>query len=115
VCCMIKASLQIDDHAQLLLVILSTELAIAPDFIVASMRDRSPVNEVAKRAIKVLYNKMMNLGCFSHTLNHVGELMKTPILDSFIQAWIGLFLHSANFMSTMEESNRTVPTFIFCY
>ena len=102
---LLSKSMTGEECAQLLLVILSTELAISPDFIVAAMRDRSSVNEVAVRAIKVLYNKMMNVGCFSHTLDRVGERMKTPILDSFIHAWIGLFSRSAK--SRLLWKNQT--------
>lgn len=51
-------------------------------------------HEVAIKTIKVLYNKMMTVGCFSHTIDHVGKRMKTPLLDSFMQAWIGLFSRS---------------------
>ena len=32
----------------------------------------------------MLYNNMMDVGCFSHTLDHVGENMNTPILEEFI-------------------------------
>ncbi len=37
---------------------------------------------------------MMDVGCFAHTLDHVGENMQTPILEEFIKAWISLFAHS---------------------
>ena len=37
---------------------------------------------------------MIDIGCFSHTLDHVGENMNTPILDDFMKHWISLFSHS---------------------
>ena len=33
-------------------------------------------------------------GCFSQTIDHVGERFCTPMLDEFISAWILLFSHS---------------------
>ena len=55
------------------------------------MRDRASVNEVAMRTIKVVYNELLDVGCFSHTFNHVGERMNTPILHDFCNAGIALF------------------------
>ena len=45
-------------------------------------------------SIKVVYNQLLDVGCFSHTLGHVGERMNTPILHDFCKAWIGLFSRS---------------------
>ena len=70
---------------------LSTELSIIPDMIVAAMRDRASINDVAMRTVLVVYNHLMDVPCFSHTLNHVGEGMNTPILDDFTKVWISLF------------------------
>ena len=52
---------------------------------IASMRS---VNDVAMRTVKVLYNQLIDIGCFSHTLDHVGEIMSTPLLDDFVTAWV---------------------------
>ena len=73
---------------------ISTELSISPELLVAAMRDRARVNDVAMRTISVIYNNMMDVKCFSHTLDRVGDKMTTPILDDFIKGWISLFTHS---------------------
>ena len=52
------------------------------------MHDRTSVNEVAMRTVKVIYHNLFDI---SHTLDHVGENMRTPILDDFFKAWIGMF------------------------
>lgn len=83
-----------DELAQQIVVVLSTELGIAPHCIVAAMRDRASINDVAMRTIKVLYNQLIDVSCFSHTLDHVGERMNAPILHDFSKAWIGLFSRS---------------------
>ena len=64
--------------AQQIIVIVSTEFGISSNLIVAAMRGRASVNDVAMRTIKVVYNELLDVGCFSHTLNHVGERMNTP-------------------------------------
>ena len=83
-----------EEVAQQIIVVLSTELGIPPQSIVAAMRDRASVNDVAMGTIKVVYNQLLDVGCFSHTLDYVGEQMNTPILHDFCKAWIGLFSRS---------------------
>ncbi len=46
-----------EEVAQQIIVVLSTELGINPQFIVAAMRDR---------AIKIVYNQLLDVGCFFH-------------------------------------------------
>ena len=83
-----------EEVACLLVETLSTQLGIASHLITAAMRDRASVNSVAMRTIAVLYPCMFDVGCLSHTLDHVGERMQTPVLDLFIKGWIGMFAHS---------------------
>ena len=83
-----------EEVAQQIIVVLSTVLEIPPQSIVAAMRDRASVNDVAMKTIKVVYNQLLDVGCFSHTLDHVGERMNAPILHDFCKAWIGLFSQS---------------------
>ena len=49
------------------------------------MRDRASVNFIAMRTVSIIYNQVMDVG--AHTLDHVGENMKAPTLDSFVKAW----------------------------
>ena len=37
---------------------------------------------------------LLDIGCYSHTINHVGEHFVTPVLEQFFKAWVGLFAHS---------------------
>ena len=62
-----------EEIVQQIIVILSTEFGISSNLIVAAKRDRESVNDVAMRTIKVVYNELLDVGCFSHTLNHVGK------------------------------------------
>ena len=44
----------------------------------------------------MLYNHLTDIGCFSHTLDHVHveERMNTPVLNDFSKGWIGMFSRS---------------------
>ena len=58
------------------------------------MRDQVSVNNVAMHIIGVIYNNMMDIGCFSHPLDHVGDKMHTPTLNEFMTSLISLFSRS---------------------
>ena len=73
---------------------LSIEFGITSNRLLAGMRDRASVNGVAMRTIKVLFPQMLDVGCYAHTLDHVGDHFKTPTLDEFCHLWISLFSHS---------------------
>lgn len=74
--------------------VLSIKLGISPKHLVAAMRDRASVNNVALRTLSVIYPHLLDVGCFAHTLDHVGEKFCTPVLSEFISLWISLFSHS---------------------
>ena len=101
-----------EECARQLVTAVSTELSIAPDLVVAAMRDRASVNDVAMRTVSVVYNKLLDVGCFSHTLDRVGERMKTPILDEFTKAWISLFSHSPKSrLAWRTQTGLSTPTY----
>ena len=83
-----------EECARQLVTAISTEFSISSELLVAAIRDRARVNDVAMRTISVIYNNMMDVKCFSHTLDRVGDKMATPTLDDFIKGWISLFAHS---------------------
>ena len=60
----------------------------------------------------MVYNQMLDVGCFSHTLDHVGERMRTPILDEFIKPWISLFAHSPKSrLAWRTQTGLPTPTY----
>lgn len=83
-----------EEVARQVIMVVSTELSVAPDKVLAAMRDRAAVNNVAMRTISVVYNQITDVGCFSHTLDNVGNHMKTPVQNDFSRIWISLFSHS---------------------
>ena len=74
---------------------ISTEFGISSSCVIAAARDRASVNDVvAMRTIGIIYSGLIDIGCFCHTLDHVGEHVNTQNLDSFFKAWVSLFSHS---------------------
>ena len=101
-----------EEIAQQIVVILFTELGIAPHAIVVSMQDGAAVNDLAMRTIRVIYNQLLDIGCFSHTLNLVGERMNTPILLEFTKVWIGLFSRSPKMrLLWRNQTGMNVPLY----
>jgi len=58
------------------------------------MHDHASVNTVAVRTLKVLYPNLLHFGCYSHTVDNVGDNFDTPILHEFGILWVRLFSHS---------------------
>ena len=83
-----------EEIAQELISVLSTSLGIASQFVVGTMRNRASVNNVAIRTMKIIYQNSLDIGCFSHTLDLVGDHFKLPNLTEFVSAWVTLFSHS---------------------
>ena len=48
--------------------------------------DRAVVNNVTMQMLRVLYPKAFDIGCFVHTINHVGEKLNTLVLKEFTSA-----------------------------
>ena len=73
---------------------LTTEYGIRTNNLLAAMRDRAASNGVAMKMLIVLYPKLVDMGCFSHTIDKVEENFHTPILHEFGIAWVSMFAHS---------------------
>ena len=92
--------------------LLSTKFGIGSIYLVSAMRDRASVNNIAMRTIKVVYSNVLNVGCFSHTLDLVGNYFKLPNLTKFLNNWLLLFLHSVKCKFLwQEETGKTMATY----
>ena len=83
-----------EEIARELINAVSVGYGITSDRLVAIMRDRASVNGVATRTIKIIFPDILDVGCYSHTIDLAGDKFKAPNLDSFIRLWISLFSHS---------------------
>lgn len=91
---MLSKSLCGEELARELISVLSVTYSIPSNNILGVMRDRASVNNVAMQTLKIVYPLLLDIGCYSHTIDHVGDNFKTPILSEFISAWINLFSRS---------------------
>ena len=101
-----------EEVARELISILGAQYGIAANDIVAVMRDRASINNVAMRTLKIVYPVVLDVGCFSHTLNLVGDHFKLPNLLDFLNSWLLLFSHStkAKFL-WKQQTGKTMPTY----
>lgn len=83
-----------EEIARELINTLSVEYSVPCQELLAAMHDRASANTVAMRTLKVVYPSVIDVGCFSHTLDLVGEKFCTPHLSEFITWWVSLFSHS---------------------
>ena len=82
-----------EEIARELINTLSVHYGISSDLLLAAMHDRASTNNVAMRTVKVVYPSLIDVGCFSHTLDLVGEKFTTPHLSDFLSCWVTLFSH----------------------
>ena len=92
-----------EEIARELVNVLSVEYGIGVTKLLAAMHDRASANTLAMTTIKVLYSNLLDVGCYSHTLDHVGQKFNTPVLDDFIRLWISLFSHSPRMRFKWKE------------
>ena len=83
-----------EELAREVLGVLCREYKLSTEQVLAAMRDRASVNNVAIRHIKIMFPNLFDIGCYSHTLDPVGSKFELPTLEEFVKPWISLFSHS---------------------
>ena len=83
-----------NEIARELISTLSTKYGVGSSCLLAAMRDRASVNNVAVQVLQVVYPSLVDVGCFSHAINLAGEHFKVPTLSDFTALWVSLFAHS---------------------
>ena len=111
---LLSKSLKGEEIAQELSHVLSTEYSIGTNNLLAAMRDRVSSSGVAMKTLKVLYPNLVDIGCFSHTSDRVGEIFYNPILHEFGIAWVSMFSHSPN-QTALEGTDRKTNDFLQSY
>ena len=91
---LLAKSLSGEEIAHELISTLPVQYSIASDLVLAAMRDCVSSNGVAMRTLKVIYPSLLDIGCFSHTLDRVGEKFSIPHVNEFTIHWVSLFSHS---------------------
>lgn len=109
---MLQKSLKGEEIAREIISTLSIDYHLGTTSVLGSMRDRAATNNVALRTLKVLYPNIVDIGCFSHTQDHVGGKFDTPVLSEFISGWINLFAHSPKNKALWRElTGRSMQSF----
>ena len=91
---MLAKSLSGEERAHEVINSLSLEYGVTSEQILAVLHDCASTNMVVMRILKILYLLALDIGCFSHTSDRVGERFNVPTLHSFMIYWISLFAHS---------------------
>ena len=109
---MLVKSVTGEELARELISILSVKYGIPSQLLLAAMKDRAAVNETAVRILKIVYPNLLSVGCFSHTIDRVGEHFDTPKLSDFVTSWINLFSHShkTRFL-WLEQTGKSMATY----
>ena len=89
---LLAKSLTGEEIARELISVLQVDYRISPGALVGA--NRASTNSVAMTTLRVLYPDILDVGCCTHTNDHVGERFSTPALSEFVTAWINLFSHS---------------------
>ena len=84
-----------EEIAREILPTVSTEYGVTSELLLAAMHDRASNNNMAMCTISILYPSVLDIGCYSHTIDHVGEKFSTPTLYELSLSWVILFAHSA--------------------
>lgn len=56
------------------------------------MRDRASVNGIAMRTLKIVFPDAIDIGCYSHIIDLVGDKFCTPNLDNFVFGYPSLHI-----------------------
>ena len=91
---LLAKSLTGEEVAREVISVLQVDYQVGAGARLGCMRDRASVNNVATATVKVIFPDVFDVGCFSHTMDHVGDRFHTPTLDVFVSAWMMLFSHS---------------------
>ena len=109
---LLTKSLTGEEVARELINCLLVKYSISSEYFIASMHDRASVSSVAISTLKIVYPTLLDVGCFSHTLDHVGEKFHTPTLSDFITLWINLFSHSSKSkLAWKDQTSVSIATY----
>ena len=88
---MLSKSFTGEEIASELINVISVTYGIHSKYLLGAMRDRASTNNVAMRTLAVVYPSIVDIGCFSHTIDLVGSKFATPMLTEFITPGLAYF------------------------
>ena len=101
-------SLAGEEIARELINVLSVEYGIGSERVLASMQDRTSANGVAIRTIQIVYSNILDIGCYSHTIDLVGRSFahQTQILSSACGCLCLLIVHGLGCSGRVEQERQ---------
>ena len=93
-----------NELAQRLMTCIAVNHSFGPNVVFAGMRDGAAVNGAAIKQLLFFYPNIMDVICFSHTINNVGCHFVFRVLDTFFRHWVNLFAHSYNAKLLWKEN-----------
>ena len=84
-------SMNAEELAQRLIQCLAVEYGMQPNHLLATMRDGASVNEAGLRQVMFFFPNILNVICFSHTIDNVGKHFEFSVLDTFSRCWNTMF------------------------
>lgn len=103
-------SVNADDLAQVLNQYLSVDYGVKANSLLMAMRDGASVNQAALDRIVFIFPRMLNVVCFSHVLDNVGNHLVIPTLLEFGSIWIHQFHHSYKAKLLWKDLTGKRPT-----
>ena len=107
---MLSKSLTGEEVARELISVLSITYGIRSNHLLAAMRDRASTNNIVMQTLKIAYPSIVDIGCFSHTIDHVGSCFDTPTLSDFITLWISLFVRRPDYCGSQGRGAICLAT-----
>ena len=71
-----------DELACEVISVLQVVYGISSNQLLACMHDRASVNGAAMRTIKVVFPSLVDIGCYSHTIDLAGEKFDVPVVQA---------------------------------
>ena len=84
-------SMNAEELAQRLIQCLAVEYGMQPNHLLAAMRDGASVIEAGLRQVMFFFPNILNVICFSHTIDNVGKHFEFSVLDTFSRCWNTMF------------------------
>ena len=102
-------SVNANQLAQVLNQCLSVEYGVRGNSSLAAMRDGATVNQAALNIVSFIFPNMVNVVCFSHTLDNVGNHFEIPTLKEFGSLWIEMFRNSCKAKLLWKDLTGRAP------
>ena len=101
---LIAKSLKGDELAHEIITVLPQQYNVQNSSLCAAMRDGTSVNRTAIRTLKVVFQKVVDVRCFSHAIDGIGSHFNIPTLRRFLPLWNALFGQSPATRIAWKES-----------